>query len=333
MKLWLKLVVFVSCIFLLAACGEESPEKVVKKLEKEWGNVNGYSLVAKMNMQSGAQTKQYNVEVWHTKPDFYRVQVNEKDNEATQVIVKNDEGVFVVSPSLNKTYEFQSDWPNKNSQAYFIHTLLSDLKAVKDLQMKESDNEFEFEIATQNEDKTGLPLQKIKIDKKTYHPISVALLDEAGEEKIVIEFSTVDFKTVHKKNEYTVEVATEEKTEPKEEDKTSTNEQTYYPGLEFANTKLVDEEKIEDDGVNRVILTFEGEKNYTLMQEPSRPNEQMLPVFAPGDIAHIGGTIGSMTENSLSWEENGKTFFLASKDLTLSEMIEVASSLTADSLK
>jgi len=133
--------------------------------------------------------------------------------------------------------------------------------------------------------------------------------------------------------EYTVEVATEEKTEPKEEDKTSTNEQTYYPGLEFANTKLVDEEKIEDDGVNRVILTFEGEKNYTLMQEPSRPNEQMLPVFAPGDIAHIGGTIGSMTENSLSWEENGKTFFLASKDLTLSEMIEVASSLTADSLK
>ena len=157
---------------------------LVKKLEKEWGNVNGYSLVAKMNMQSGAQTKQYNVEVWHTKPDFYRVQVNEKDNEATQVIVKNDEGVFVVSPSLNKTYEFQSDWPNKNSQAYFIHTLLSDLKAVKDLQMKESDNEFEFEIATQNEDKTGLPLQKIKIDKKTYHPKSVALLDEAGEEKI-----------------------------------------------------------------------------------------------------------------------------------------------------
>lgn len=102
---------------------------------------------------------------------------------------------------------------------------------------------------------------------------------------------------------------------------------------EFANTKLVDEEKISDDGVNRVVLTFEGEKNYTLMQEPSKRNEQMLPVFAPGDIAHIGGTIGSITENSLSWEDNGKTFFLASKDLTLSEMIEVASSLTADSLK
>ena len=102
---------------------------------------------------------------------------------------------------------------------------------------------------------------------------------------------------------------------------------------EFANTKLAEEKVIMDGDRVRTILTYDGEKRFTIMQEVASKNEEMVPVFAPGDIAHIGGTFGSITENSLTWEENGKSFFLASHNLSIGEMIEVANSMTEDSLK
>lgn len=330
MKTWLKLATFLSCFLFLAACGTDSPEKVVKKVEKAWGDHEGYTLQANMEMQSGGQKKEYGIEVWHTKPELYRVEVVEKESDTRQIIVKNVDGVYIVAPSLNKTYEFQSEWPAKNSQAYFIHTLMNDLKSDKDLKMTETDNQFEFEVATQNTDKTGLPLQKIQIDKKSFAPVQVTLFDEAGAEKIKIAFDKVNFKEIHASKEYTIDTTAEQNEDAPE---TKNTETTYYPTHEFANTKLIDEKVIMDGDRLRTILTYEGDKRYTLMQEPAVASNTMIPVFASGEIAQVGGVFGTVTENSLTWEDNGKSFFLASHNLSIHEMVEVANSMTENSLK
>ena len=36
--------------------------------------------------------------------------------------------VRVLTPSLNKSFKFQSDWPYNNSQVYLLQTLLSDIQ-------------------------------------------------------------------------------------------------------------------------------------------------------------------------------------------------------------
>ena len=41
-----------------------------------------------------------------------------------QIILKNPEGVFVVTPALNKSFKFQSDWPNNTSQIYLLKAVL-----------------------------------------------------------------------------------------------------------------------------------------------------------------------------------------------------------------
>ena len=53
-----------------------------------------------------------------------------------------------------------------------------------------------------------------------------------------------------------------------------------------------------------------------------------LPVFSPGDPADLGFTIGAITDNSISWEKDGISFFIASTKLSREEMIEVAASVT-----
>ena len=320
-------------MFVLVACGEASQEDVVGKVSKKWNNA-GYDLQASMEVKTGGEPRLYDVTVWHTKPDFYRVTVKEQGEDVTQMIVRNEEGVFVVTPALRKTYKFQSEWPKQNSQAYLIGGLAEDLLADETATMTEQEDKYVFDVATRNREKTAMPMQQITIDKKTMLPTRVSIMNEALEEQVVIEFKSIDLSAKHKTDEYAVEKFDEnDEKETAAADVESKEFQTHYPVLNWEHTKLVDEKEIAVDGMDRVILTFEGEKPFTLMQQPIVYNETVLPVFSPGDPADLGFTIGAMTDNSISWEKEGVSFFIASNKLTREEMIEVAASVTAGSLK
>ena len=41
-------------------------------------NTKGYELQATMEIKTGSEPRLYDVEVWHTKPDFYRVHVTQE---------------------------------------------------------------------------------------------------------------------------------------------------------------------------------------------------------------------------------------------------------------
>lgn len=334
---------------LLAACGSQSKEDVLKDLDKKWNGVKGYELDATMEIKTGSEPRLYDVNVWHTEPDLYRVKVTQQGEEVTQMIIRNKDGVFVVTPSLNKTYKFQSDWPKQNSQAYLIGALAEDLLADDKVQMEEDDNNYIFTAATRNNHKSIMPTQKIVVNKKTKLPDSVSVLNEAEEEQMLITFNKIDLNAQHKESEYAVENFTDKEKDTAGTNKESNNEEnssedgnednnkdfeTFYPVLDWENTTLIDENKVTEDGVQRVILTFEGDKAFTLVQQPIVSDENaMVPVFAPGDPADLGFTIGAITDNSISWESDGMSFFIASGNLSKEEMIEVAASITAGSMK
>ena len=91
---------------------------------------------------------------------------------------------------------------------------------------------------------------------------------------------------------------------------------------------------MEVDGAKRVILTYSGDKEFTIIQHRSEPGDSsIIPVFSPGDPVDLGVAIGAITDQSLSWEQDGMSFFIASSTLTKEEMIEVAASMTTSGLK
>lgn len=67
---------------------------------------------------------------------FYKVVLVNQTNNHEQVILKNKEGLYVVTPSLNKSFKFDSVWPENSSQAYLLQNLVTDIK---------NDNEKTFE--------------------------------------------------------------------------------------------------------------------------------------------------------------------------------------------
>ncbi|CAM3216997.1 outer membrane lipoprotein carrier protein LolA [Filibacter tadaridae] len=320
---------------LLAACGAQSKEDVMKKLSGKWNDTKGYELQATMEIKTGAEPRLYDVTVWHTKPDFYRVNVTQEGNDESQMIVRNDEGVFVVTPSLGKTYKFQSDWPEQNSQAYLIGALSDDIKADKNATMTEEDKTYVFETATRNNHKKVLPTQEIHIDKKSLLPKYVSVLDENKEEKIRVTFEKITLGKEHKASDYAVEIDASDTS--KEEDAKAEDEKTgfitHYPTVKLEDVTLLDEVNIGEGVERRSIMTFGGQKEFTIVQEVATKPENKMPVSIEGDPVDLGFTVAAMTEKSLRWDSNGVSFFIASDSLTQDEMITVATSMKAEESK
>lgn len=324
-KVWILLLV----VLVLSACGEASQEKVVKKLDKAWSGANGYEIEATMEMRTGTEPKTYNIEVWHTEPEFYRVEVSD-ENDVSQLILRNEEGVYVVTPSTNKSYKFQSEWPHKNSQAYLLEGILQQIQGDDKATMTEEDKLYVFTVGLEG-DKSGLPAARIEVDKKTLKPMQVALLDESETEQVTIEFTRTEYSSKHEKEDYALEKYSGNQENDEQSDIKNTS--TYYPRIDWEQVQLQDEKTLQQDGVERTVLSYSGEKSFTLVQQPVVASEQLLPVFAAGDPAHVGAAIGAMTDTSISWQQDGMEFFLASSDLTMEEMLQVAGSLVEASLK
>ncbi len=362
-------------VVALAACGSPSQEDVVKKLSGKWNDAKGYELQATMEIKTGAEPRLYDVEVWHTKPDFYRVNVTQEGSDDSQMIVRNENGVFVVAPSLGKTYKFQSDWPDQNSQGYLIGALSEDIKADANAVMTEEDKTYIFETETRNNHKKVLPTQKIHIDKKTLLPKHVSILDENKEEKIKITFKKVSLGTERKTEDYAVEPSSgeqkpdkepkaETETEPSEESDEEIDEESelddekaneegeekesdeeedesdeqanldpHYPTVQWEGVTLIEEEAVKTTNGTRVFMTFGDTKKYTIIQEKAMPAEHTLPVSVEGDPVDLGFAVAALTDQSLRWESDGISFFIASDMLTHEEMIEVALSMTPSEMK
>lgn len=341
---------------VLAACGTPSKEDVLKKLSGKWNDTKGYELQATMEIKTGAEPRAYDVEVWHTKPDFYRVNVTQGGGGESQMIVRNEDGVFVVAPSLGKTYKFQSDWPEQNSQGYLIGALSEDIKADANATMTEKDNTYIFETVTRNNHKKVLPTQEIHIDKKTLLPKHVSILDENKEEQIRITFKKISLGTERKTSDYAVDT-TEQQTEKdskaesdeedgatdeeaNEEDGKEENEseeqtslKTYYPTIQLEGVALIEEEVVKTPTGMRTFMTFGDTKKYTIVQEKAVVSENTLPVSMEGDPVDLGFAVAAITDTSLRWESDGISFFIASDTLSQEEMIAVALSMSPEEMK
>src|SRR5690625_7798262 len=111
---------FILTLIIIAGCGGKSQEKVTKKIEGALGDIDGYKVEAKMTMKTGQEERSYDIDIWYKKDkqEFYRVTLESEEEDGGQVILKNEEGVFVLTPSLNKSFKFQTDWHDNSRKSY-----------------------------------------------------------------------------------------------------------------------------------------------------------------------------------------------------------------------
>jgi outer membrane lipoprotein-sorting protein len=122
-RVFLLSVVFLLLFSALVGCGPKSSGDVAQDLTKQVEKMSGYKSKASLSVQTGKAPQEYEVEVWYKKPNFYRISLTSKQRNITQIILRNNEGVFVLTPHLNKSFRFQSEWPEKHGQVYLYESL------------------------------------------------------------------------------------------------------------------------------------------------------------------------------------------------------------------
>ena len=328
-KAWIAVVCLLA-LLTLAGCGKKSQEDVITDLTNQVSDMKGYQMKGEMTLKTSSGDQEYDVEIWHKKPNFYRVSLENEDQDHVQMILRNKEGVYVVTPALNKSYKFQSDWPNQSSQAYLYESLIKDLQEDKEAKLKETEKTYVFETKTNYSNKDSLPTQEIAFKKDSLALESVKIKDTKGNIIVSIVFDEVKFNPSLKEKDFDTE---KNMTSMKlnEEELTVSDEpfSVQYPMLEgLEGINLIEEKEVTTDTGVRHVLVYGGEKNFTLIEEKARIESAIAVETVAGEPVDLGLCIGIFTDHMLSWTHNGIQFYLASTDLTAEEMAEVASSFT-----
>jgi outer membrane lipoprotein-sorting protein len=327
-------------ILLLAACGSKSQEQVVRDLQSKLTEVENYKTSADMTLTNGERKSMYHVDVWKNEKDFYRIHLKPSDHQHSQMIIRNKEGVFLLSPSMNKSYRFQSDWPGNGSQAYLFEALVADVVQDKTAVFKQTKKQYVFETKTRYANKQFLAKQTITFDKKTLFPTSVSILDESDKEVMKVKFMKTQFNPTFAKSDFEVKknlsgAKLEQPTMASKEQKDSSFT-VLYPTAKLKGVSLAEEKTVSTENGKRSILVYDGDKSYTLIQEKNEvlPTADMDPVVpASGELVDLGYSFGELDNKSITWMVDGVDYWLASNDLSKEELLDVARSVQGNIVK
>ena len=319
-------------VFLLAACGSKSKEDVVKDLNGKLNDLSGYKVDAKMTLKMGTDSQVYNVEIWHKDPTFYRVNLKNAEKDQSQMILRNNEGVFVLTPALKKSFKFQSDWPQNSSQAYLYESLIKDIVEDKEAKFSSTKEHYVFETKTRYQNNSMLPTQEIKLNKEDLSPAVVKVMDPDRKALVTVEFSKVKFNASFDDSDFDMKknMTRADLNLPVMADSKDTAFTVKYPTADLG-AKLVDEKEVKLENGKRVVLTYEGEKSFTLVQEKVTVKEASTsPTYVDGDLVDLGVTIGAVSDGSITWTIDGVDYMVASNDLTEEELVEIARTVQGD---
>ncbi|MFS0864838.1 LolA family protein [Fredinandcohnia sp. 179-A 10B2 NHS] len=322
---------------VLAGCGEKSQEDVVSELDEKVSKMTGYKADAKMTLQTGNDPQVYEVEIWHKEPTYYRVNLKNAEKDQSQMILRNDEGVFVLTPALNKSFRFQSEWPENSSQAYLFESLVHDVKEDPEAKFTATKDHYVFETKTNYKNNKMLPTQEITFNKKDLTPMSVKVMDPDRKVLLLVEFSKVEFDASFDKSAFDVDknMSTANLEEiPVMGEVDEAPLEVLYPAEDaIAGVELIEEKEMKTENGTRMIMTFGGEKSFTMIQERARVAEVGTTISVSGEPVDLGFTVGILSDKAISWTHNGVDYMIASEDLTQDELITVARTVQGKATK
>ena len=271
-------ILFVFMVIMLYGCGSKGEKDILKNLSKKV-DVEAYYLDGKLEIVNNEDSYQYDVEAAYQSKNNFRVSLKNKVNNHEQIILKNEEGVYVLTPSLNKSFKFQSEWPYNNSQSYLLQTVIQDLKNDENLGFEENNDGYIFTSTVNYANNPNLVKQKVYLDKDL-NIKEVIVLNNEDVMQMKMTYNSIDYKATFDDSYFTL------KGNMSNVDTNTTSkslDSIIYPMYVPANTYLSGQEKVMVEDGERVILTFNGDSPFMVIQETIKPTEELLTIPMYGE--------------------------------------------------
>lgn len=339
----LYLLILIGFIFCLTGCGSLNDKEIKDSFLRDIKGLKSYYMEGTLKISNNDDTYEYSVEVCYKKDDKYKVLLKNKANDYEQIILKNKDGVYVINPSLNKSFKFQSDWPNNNSQSYLLESIAKDLKSDDNYKFTQKDGDYIFTTKANYPNNPKYEKQNIILDKNKKLK-KVEVQDKKGITYIEFVPGTIDNKAKFNDSQFDLDEITKDfgdKTKQEdnqnkqeenstEQDNSSTTakiDENIFPLYLPSNTALSDKEVIATTDGERVIMTFSGDNPFILVEETVKPssNHEIVPTY--GEPFMLVDTVGSLTDTSYTWTSGGVEYYIVSDQINQNELLEIAKSI------
>ena len=297
----------------------------LKSTLEEAKKVNNYQLVCDMEMSQNDELKSYEVKVEYLKKEkqkYYRVELYDKSLNQAQIIIRNKKGVYVLTPTLNQMFNFQSNW-TENSPKPYIYSYL--IQLLDDNKVKKIEKGYQIEAKVSYPNDPRIVKQQVIFDKKL-KPLIVLCLDKDEGEVISVkvnEFKTnVKFDQKHFNQNQALK-------ESKNNNRVSSQLDVLYP-VALLGSKLESETVSTIEGDKNHILKFIGDKNFTMVE--SLAGDQMIQIEKEEIVDLVDG-FAYYQPGKLTMIHQGVLCSLYSRDLTKEEMVSVMTSIQSSSTK
>ena len=322
-----KILICVLFLFCLTSCDKEDSKDYKKELIQYTSNLTKYSLEAQMKVVKTEGDIAFNVAVDYLEPNYYKVRLQNKSNNNVQVIVKNNDGVFVITPALNKQFQFNSDWPLNSSHAYLIQSIVKDI--INDPLSSFTTSEDSYTITSNVDTKTNAKLktQKTTFDKKTHKPISNVIYDANQTPIITVDFNTFKDNPNLKSSDFRAEVINNtiklEMAEGVLNAELKECVPTFMPeGYELEKSVIKEE---------YTLYTYAKDKNvYTISTIVTEVSDILTVSREFADVMILECGVGFLNEKSLSFFHENLFVTIYNENFILEEATQIANSFVTE---
>lgn len=316
------------CLVFFTGCGKENGSDVLKGLSKKIDGLNSYHLSGVLEIINNENTYVYDVDVSYLKDNNFRVSLKNQTNNHEQIILRNSDGVFVLTPSLNKSFKFQSEWPYNNSQSYLLHSILNDIKNDTDMIFEDDEDGYIITVKANYSNNKDLIKEKIYIDKDK-NIKSVEVIDSDGNVKMKMSINNIDYNANYDSDYFKLDNNMTVFSETI--DSKNQIDSILYPMYIPQNTYLSGQNKVSLDDGERIIMTFSGDYPFMLIQETINSNDSSILSVA-GDPLQLIDTVGVIDDSSITWVNDGVSYYLVSNSLEKEQLVEIANSMSVASI-
>ncbi len=268
------------CLILLTGCGKQNEKEVLKEFQNKVTDADSYYLTGKMELVNNEDVFNYNISVSYKKDDYYKIELVNAVNDHKQIILRNDEGVYIVTPSLNKSFKFQSDWPYNNSQVYLLSSLLDDINNDENRTFKVEGDDYVFISSVNYPNNEKLVNQKIYFGKDNL-PTKVEVMDADSNVQIRMVFDKIDLKTEFNDTYFDLNSILD--TNSTTDDKKDTNDSSGNNNNTSNNDKKDTNNTSNNDGTNQSPDNTKPEDNNTdnKTKETATIDDIIYPMYLP----------------------------------------------------
>ncbi len=324
-------------LFIVCGCGKFEISDAKTEFKNKVNSSKGYELKGVMEIYNNDDTFKYKITVNYKKDDYYKVSMINQNNNHEQIILKNEESVYVVTPSLNKSFKFESSWPDNSSQSYILKSLVNDLVNDENATLIEEGKNYIVTTSVNYPHNRSLVNQKLYFNKDMDLE-KVIVFDENKSEKIKLTINSIDYKSKYKDDYFDLDTLIDDSTKEEEnsqnqkKETTSTNttadvDDISYPLYVPSNTYLKSKDKVDNEGSSRTILTFNGDKSFVLVEEAADVSKEFEILPVSGDPLILTNTVAALSDKSITWTANNKEYYITSNNLTANELATIADSM------